>query len=50
MVCRSSIDGAVLAELRVTPLDEVAAAVKRAHDAYLRWRMVLAPQRSELVT
>ena len=30
------------------PLAEVAAAVERAHDAYLRWRMVPAPQRGEL--
>ena len=50
MVCHSPIDGAVLAELHATPLAEVAATEERAHDAYLRWRMVPAPQRGELVT
>ena len=50
MVCHSPIDGAVLAELHAMPLAEVAATEERAHDAYLRWRMVPAPQRGELVT
>ena len=50
MVCHSPIDGAVLAELHATHLAEVSATVERAHDTYLRWRMVLAPQRGELVT
>ncbi len=45
----SPVDGAVLAELHATPLAKVAASVERAHAAYLRWRVVPAPQRGELV-
>ncbi|NDP38328.1 MAG: aldehyde dehydrogenase family protein [Rhodoferax sp.] len=47
--CCSPIDGAVIAEVpRMTPAQADAAA-ERAHAAYLRWRLVPAPRRGELV-
>jgi aldehyde dehydrogenase (NAD+) len=45
----SPVDGAVLAQLPVASVAEVDAAVARSHAAYLRWRMLPAPQRGELV-
>lgn len=45
----SPIDGQTLAQVHTTPLPEVADAAARAHAAYLRWRVVPAPQRGELV-
>ena len=45
----SPIDGQVLAQVHTVPLAEVAVHTQRAHAAYLRWRMVPAPQRGELV-
>jgi aldehyde dehydrogenase (NAD+) len=45
----SPVDGALLAQVPLTPVAEVDAVVARAHAAYLRWRMVPAPQRGELV-
>jgi aldehyde dehydrogenase (NAD+) len=45
----SPIDGQTLAQIHTTPLPEVADAAARAHAAYLRWRVVPAPQRGELV-
>ncbi|MDO9197127.1 aldehyde dehydrogenase family protein [Rhodoferax sp.] len=49
LATRSPIDGAIMAEVPVTPLAQVAATCDRAHTAYLRWRQVPAPQRGELV-
>jgi aldehyde dehydrogenase (NAD+) len=49
LATRSPIDGKLMAQLHVTPLDAVAATAERAHAAYLRWRQVPAPQRGELV-
>jgi aldehyde dehydrogenase (NAD+) len=45
----SPVDGAVLAQVRVTSVTDVDAVVARSHAAYLRWRMLPAPQRGELV-
>jgi aldehyde dehydrogenase (NAD+) len=45
----SPVDGAVLARVPLTPVVEVDAVVARSHAAYLRWRMLPAPQRGELV-
>jgi aldehyde dehydrogenase (NAD+) len=45
----SPVDGAVLAQVPLTPVVEVDAVVARSHAAYLRWRMLPAPQRGELV-
>jgi aldehyde dehydrogenase (NAD+) len=45
----SPVDGSVLARVPFTPVAEVDAVVARSHAAYLRWRMLPAPQRGELV-
>ncbi|APW47950.1 aldehyde dehydrogenase (NAD+) [Rhodoferax antarcticus] len=45
----SPIDGQALAQVHAAALPDVASAVERAHAAYLRWRLVPAPQRGELV-
>jgi aldehyde dehydrogenase (NAD+) len=46
LVARTPIDGSVTARLAT---DDAAAAIARAHDAYLRWRDVPAPRRGELI-
>ena len=46
---RSPIDGLVIGSVASTPAIEVAAAVGRAHDAFLAWRSVPPPRRGELV-
>jgi len=45
----SPTDGQRLAQVHRTTVADVAAAAERAHTAYLRWRLVPAPQRGELV-
>lgn len=45
----SPIDGQPLARLRPTDNAAVPAAIDKAHQAYLDWRRVPAPQRGELV-
>lgn len=45
----SPIDGAVIGRVHTTPAADVAHRVARAHAAHLRWRVVPAPQRGELV-
>jgi aldehyde dehydrogenase (NAD+) len=49
LLATSPVDGAVLAQVPLTPVVEVDAVVARSHAAYLRWRMLPAPQRGELV-
>jgi aldehyde dehydrogenase (NAD+) len=49
LVARSPIDGGVTAKLRSHSPAEVDAAIGRAHEAYLAWRMTPAPRRGELV-
>ena len=46
---RSPIDGSVIARVRETTPDSVLAAAATAHEAFLRWRLVPAPRRGELV-
>jgi aldehyde dehydrogenase (NAD+) len=46
---RSPIDGAAIGAVRESTPEEVGAAVKRAHEAFLTWRTVPAPKRGELV-
>jgi L-aminoadipate-semialdehyde dehydrogenase len=48
-VVRTPIDGAELARVRDTPLEEGRAAIAAAHAAFLAWRLVPAPKRGELV-
>ncbi|MGQ0661799.1 L-piperidine-6-carboxylate dehydrogenase [Sphingosinicella sp.] len=45
----SPIDGRELGRVRAVSRDDVAAAIGRAHDAFLAWRDVPAPRRGELV-
>ena len=46
---RSPVDGALLGRVGTASPAEVAAAVGRAQEAYLAWRLVPAPRRGELV-
>jgi aldehyde dehydrogenase (NAD+) len=49
LAARSPVDGAATGRVvEATPAD-VQAAVARAHDAFLAWRLVPAPHRGELV-
>ncbi len=45
----SPVDGALIGRVHATAPQEVAHTAERAHAAYLRWRMLPAPQRGELV-
>lgn len=45
----SPIDGALLGSIESADADTVAAAIGRAHDAFLVWRQVPPPRRGELV-
>jgi len=49
LAVRSPIDGAILAHLRETTVEETKAVIERAHKAYLGWRSVPGPRRGELV-
>ena len=46
---RSPIDGAAIGRVREATPADVAAAIGRAHQAFLHWRLVPAPRRGELV-
>ena len=46
---RSPIDGGLIGRVDVADGEAVAAAVGRAHDAFLHWRLVPPPRRGELV-
>jgi aldehyde dehydrogenase (NAD+) len=49
LASQSPIDGRVIGAVAATDAAGVAAAVGRAHDAFLAWRLVPAPRRGELV-
>lgn len=49
MICRSPIDGAVIGQVAETSPLEIGAAIERARNAALQWRLVPAPKRGELV-
>jgi len=49
LVARTPIDGTITARLPGHDAAAVAAAVGRAHDAFLVWRAVPSPRRGELV-
>ena len=49
LAVRSPIDGAEIARLRETPVDDMPAVIARAKDAFTAWREVPAPRRGELV-
>ncbi|TAK47873.1 MAG: aldehyde dehydrogenase family protein [Xanthobacteraceae bacterium] len=46
---RSPLTGAVIACVADASPGDVAEAIKRAHDAFIRWRVIPAPRRGELV-
>jgi aldehyde dehydrogenase (NAD+) len=45
----SPITGEIIGHVRETNAKDTGAAIERAHAAFLRWRMVPAPKRGELV-
>jgi aldehyde dehydrogenase (NAD+) len=49
LAVRSPIDGSSIGAVREATPQSVAAAVERAHEAFLTWRSVPAPKRGELV-
>src|SRR5512140_2338404 len=49
LVARTPIDGTITARLPGHDATAVAAAIGRAHDAFLAWRAVPPPRRGELV-
>ena len=49
LVARSPIDGAVIGRLIPTSREGIHAAVGRAASTFVRWRLVPAPKRGELV-
>ena len=49
IVARSPLDGSVTAHVKTHDAAGTAAAIERAHAAFLAWRSVPAPRRGELV-
>ncbi|HEY0086127.1 MAG TPA: aldehyde dehydrogenase family protein [Allosphingosinicella sp.] len=49
LVSHSPVDGEAIGGVPVASADDVAAAVERAHAAFLAWRTVPPPRRGELV-
>jgi aldehyde dehydrogenase (NAD+) len=49
LIARTPIDGGVTARVPVVAAAQTGAAVEAAHQAFLRWRLVPAPRRGELV-
>src|SRR5947209_19151730 len=49
LIARSPIDGGTLAQIRSASAADVSAAADAAHEAFLKWRLVPAPKRGELV-
>ncbi len=49
LVIHSPVDGAVIGAVDCDKVSDVAGAVDRAHDAFLKWRSMPAPVRGELV-
>ncbi len=49
LAVRSPITGEAIGAVAETPASAVPDAIARAHDAFLRWRLVPAPRRGELV-
>jgi aldehyde dehydrogenase (NAD+) len=45
----SPIDGALIGQVAIADAGAVAAAIGRAHEAFLAWRLVPPPRRGELV-
>jgi aldehyde dehydrogenase (NAD+) len=49
LAARSPITGEVVAQVRETDAGRAAAAIEKAHSAFLAWRLTPAPKRGELV-
>ena len=49
LTVRSPIDGATLASIKETPVDDMPGIIADANAAFLAWRTVPAPRRGELV-
>src|SRR5258708_14991902 len=49
LIARSPIDGSTLAQIRSAQAADVSAVADAAHEAFLKWRLVPAPKRGELV-
>jgi len=49
LLCRSCIDGQVLASISAANGDDVDNAIDKAHKAFEAWRLVSAPARGEFV-
>jgi aldehyde dehydrogenase (NAD+) len=49
MSARSPVTGEIVASLVEMTKDEASAAIGRAHEAFLKWRLVPAPRRGEFV-
>jgi aldehyde dehydrogenase (NAD+) len=49
LAVRSPIDGSTIATVQMATADDYQKASKAAHEAFLRWRSVPAPQRGEYV-
>src|SRR2546423_455095 len=49
LIARSPIDGSTLAQIRSAQAVDVNAAAEAAHEAFLKWRLIPAPKRGELV-
>jgi aldehyde dehydrogenase (NAD+) len=49
MAARSPVTGEIVGHLAEATASEASAAIARAHDAFLRWRLVPAPRRGEFV-
>src|SRR5258706_10789071 len=49
LIARSPIDGSALAQIRSANAAEVSAAADAAHEAFIKWRLIPAPKRGELV-
>ena len=46
---RSPITGEIVTHVRETSAEEAKDSIRRAHEAFLKWRLVPAPRRGELV-
>jgi aldehyde dehydrogenase (NAD+) len=49
LAVRSPIDGSTLATITTATPDDVDKAAQAAHEAFLKWRLIPAPQRGEVV-
>ena len=46
---RSPIDGSIMASVQTAGREDVELAIERAHEAFLKWRVVPAPKRGQFV-